>query len=79
MANAGVKKHTVLMCVCVTEMLVSRELVHQDLRGVQQAALEEECKTAARIALDNYNQALVRLHTCANAQMDTQTLTHLLM
>uniref|UniRef100_A0A4W6F1H4 RIB43A-like with coiled-coils protein 1 n=1 Tax=Lates calcarifer TaxID=8187 RepID=A0A4W6F1H4_LATCA len=43
------------------EMLVSRELVHQDLRGVQQAALEEECKTAARIALDNYNQALVRL------------------
>ncbi|XP_018521393.1 RIB43A-like with coiled-coils protein 1 [Lates calcarifer] len=40
------------------EMLVSRELVHQDLRGVQQAALEEECKTAARIALDNYNQAL---------------------
>ncbi|XP_071332277.1 RIB43A-like with coiled-coils protein 1 [Trachinotus anak] len=40
------------------EMLVSRELVHQDLRGVQQAALEEECKKAARIALDNYNRAL---------------------
>ncbi|XP_034732938.1 RIB43A-like with coiled-coils protein 1 [Etheostoma cragini] len=40
------------------EMLVSKELVHQDLRGVQQNALEEECKKAARIALDNYNQAL---------------------
>ncbi|XP_022054951.2 RIB43A-like with coiled-coils protein 1 [Acanthochromis polyacanthus] len=40
------------------EMLLSRELVHQDLRGVQQAALEEECKKAACIALDSYNQAL---------------------
>ncbi|XP_056240551.1 RIB43A-like with coiled-coils protein 1 [Seriola aureovittata] len=40
------------------EMLVSRELVHQDLRGVEQAAQEEEFKKAARIAYDNYNQAL---------------------
>ncbi|XP_008288851.1 RIB43A-like with coiled-coils protein 1 [Stegastes partitus] len=40
------------------EMLLSRELVHKDLRGVQQAALEEECKKAARLALDNYNNAL---------------------
>lgn len=40
------------------EMLMSRELVHQDLRGVQQDTLEEECKKAACIALDNYNQAL---------------------
>ncbi|XP_040915808.1 RIB43A-like with coiled-coils protein 1 [Toxotes jaculatrix] len=40
------------------EMLVSRELMYQDLKGVQQATLEEECKKAARIALDNYNQAL---------------------
>uniref|UniRef100_A0A665X5Y4 RIB43A-like with coiled-coils protein 1 n=1 Tax=Echeneis naucrates TaxID=173247 RepID=A0A665X5Y4_ECHNA len=40
------------------EMLESRELVHRDLREVQQAALEEECKKAACIALDNYNQAL---------------------
>nr|XP_020471523.1 RIB43A-like with coiled-coils protein 1 [Monopterus albus] len=40
------------------EMLQSRKLVHQDLRGVQQAALEEECKKAARIALNNYNRAL---------------------
>ncbi|XP_044066828.1 RIB43A-like with coiled-coils protein 1 isoform X3 [Siniperca chuatsi] len=40
------------------EMLVSKSLVHQDLRGVQLHALEEECKKAARIALDNYNQAL---------------------
>ncbi|XP_022597252.1 RIB43A-like with coiled-coils protein 1 [Seriola dumerili] len=40
------------------EMLVSRELVHQDLRGVEQAAQEEERKKAARIAYDNYNQAL---------------------
>ncbi|XP_042264260.1 RIB43A-like with coiled-coils protein 1 [Thunnus maccoyii] len=40
------------------EMLVSKELVHQDLRWIQQHALEEECKKAARIALDNYNQAL---------------------
>uniref|UniRef100_A0A3Q3K6D4 RIB43A-like with coiled-coils protein 1 n=1 Tax=Monopterus albus TaxID=43700 RepID=A0A3Q3K6D4_MONAL len=42
------------------EMLQSRKLVHQDLRGVQQAALEEECKKAARIALNNYNRALVQ-------------------
>lgn len=47
-------------CVYVTEMLVSKELVHQDLRGVQMCALEEECKKATRIALDNYNQALVQ-------------------
>ncbi|XP_072223543.1 RIB43A-like with coiled-coils protein 1 [Leuresthes tenuis] len=40
------------------EMLVNKELLQQDLRGVQQAALEEESKKAARIALDNYNQAL---------------------
>ncbi|XP_047229352.1 RIB43A-like with coiled-coils protein 1 [Girardinichthys multiradiatus] len=40
------------------EMLVNRELVHQDLRGLQQAAVEEEHKKAARVALDSYNQAL---------------------
>uniref|UniRef100_A0A3P8RT11 RIB43A-like with coiled-coils protein 1 n=1 Tax=Amphiprion percula TaxID=161767 RepID=A0A3P8RT11_AMPPE len=40
------------------EMLLSRELVHQDLRGVEQAALEEECRKAACLALDSYNQAL---------------------
>ncbi|XP_035015589.1 RIB43A-like with coiled-coils protein 1 [Hippoglossus stenolepis] len=40
------------------EMLVSRELVHQDLRGVQQAALEEECQNAIRIAYNDYNRAL---------------------
>ncbi|XP_040048886.2 RIB43A-like with coiled-coils protein 1 [Gasterosteus aculeatus] len=39
-------------------MLVGRELVHQDLRGLQLRALEEECKKAACIALDNYNQSL---------------------
>ena len=56
-------------------MLVSTELVHQDHRGVQQCALEDECKKAARIALDNYNQALVRcMHV--HTQMDTH---HLLM
>lgn len=55
---------------------MSREMVHQDLRGVQQAALEEECKKAARISLDNYNQALVQykhMHT----RMDTYTHTHI--
>ncbi|XP_047439420.1 RIB43A-like with coiled-coils protein 1 [Mugil cephalus] len=40
------------------EILGSRELVHQDLRGAEQAAMEEECRRAARIALNNYNQAL---------------------
>ncbi|XP_036961348.1 RIB43A-like with coiled-coils protein 1 [Acanthopagrus latus] len=40
------------------EMLVSKELVLQDLRGVQLQALEEDCKKAARISLDNYNRAL---------------------
>lgn len=52
-------------------MLVNRELVHQDLRGVHKAALEEECKKAARIALDNYNQALVQYK-----HVHAQTLTH---
>ncbi|XP_019114794.2 RIB43A-like with coiled-coils protein 1 [Larimichthys crocea] len=40
------------------EMLVSKELVRQDLMGVQLRSLEEECKKAERIALDNYNHAL---------------------
>ncbi|KAK5863541.1 hypothetical protein PBY51_000565 [Eleginops maclovinus] len=40
------------------EMIVNKELVLQDLRGVQLHALDEECKKAARMALDNYNQAL---------------------
>ncbi|KAF3696855.1 RIB43A-like with coiled-coils protein 1 [Channa argus] len=40
------------------DLLASKELMHQDLKKVQQAALEEEYKIATRIALDNYNQAL---------------------
>ncbi|XP_074537447.1 RIB43A-like with coiled-coils protein 1 [Halichoeres trimaculatus] len=40
------------------ETLESKELVYQDLVGVQLRTQEEECKKAARIALDNYNQAL---------------------
>lgn len=61
-ANAGVEKHTSddPQIMCVTEMLVSKELVQQDVRGAQQAALEEVCKRASRIALENYNQALVQ-------------------
>lgn len=67
MANAGVKntvwgnsKLQLCVCVCVTEMLASKERLHQDLRGIQMCALEEECKKANRIALDNYNRALVQ-------------------
>lgn len=63
------------MCVCVTEMHASKELVHQDLRGLQLHALEEECKKAARIALDSYNQALVQ-YTHVHTQMDAQMHTH---
>lgn len=60
-------------------MLLSKELLNQDLKGVQQAALEDECKKAVRIALDNYNQALVQ-YTHVRTQMGTQALTpHLLM
>ncbi|CAJ1085234.1 RIB43A-like with coiled-coils protein 1 [Xyrichtys novacula] len=40
------------------EMLVNKMLVYEDLMGVQQRTQEEECKKAARIALDNYNHAL---------------------
>uniref|UniRef100_UPI0037E70A73 RIB43A-like with coiled-coils protein 1 n=1 Tax=Semicossyphus pulcher TaxID=241346 RepID=UPI0037E70A73 len=40
------------------EMLVSKELAYQDLRGVQLLSQEEECKKAARVALDDCNQAL---------------------
>lgn len=57
-------------------MLVSKELVHQDLRGVQLRALEEECKKAARIALDNYNQAMVQYTHVVHTQMDTQMHAH---
>ncbi|XP_034028265.1 RIB43A-like with coiled-coils protein 1 [Thalassophryne amazonica] len=39
------------------EMLVSKELMRQDLKALQLDKLEE-CKRAARIALDNFNQAL---------------------
>ncbi|XP_026224669.1 RIB43A-like with coiled-coils protein 1 [Anabas testudineus] len=46
------------MAIKHREMLLSKELLNQDLKGVQQAALEDECKKAVRIALDNYNQAL---------------------
>ncbi|XP_075947075.1 RIB43A-like with coiled-coils protein 1 [Anarhichas minor] len=45
------------------EMLASKELVHQDRTGLQLRALEEECKKAARIALDNYNHALAAERT----------------
>lgn len=77
MANAGVTNITVgdFQLVCVTEMLVSKDLVHQDLRGVQLHALEEECKKATRIGLDNYNQALVQ-YMHVHTQMDTQMYTH---
>ncbi|XP_029011416.1 RIB43A-like with coiled-coils protein 1 [Betta splendens] len=47
-----------LMRIKHRETLQSKELMHQDLMDVHQAALEEECKKAARLALDNYNQAL---------------------
>ncbi|KAM4609647.1 RIB43A-like with coiled-coils protein 1 [Polymixia lowei] len=40
------------------EVLIGKELVHQDLRAVQLDALEDECKKAASIALSNYNHAL---------------------
>ncbi|KAM9341913.1 RIB43A-like with coiled-coils protein 1 [Pholidichthys leucotaenia] len=40
------------------EILASRELLHQGLRGIQQATLQEELRKGSRIALDNYNQAL---------------------
>ncbi|XP_064813687.1 RIB43A-like with coiled-coils protein 1 [Oncorhynchus masou masou] len=39
------------------ELLKGKELVQQDLRAVQLDALEEECKRAGRIALNNYNHA----------------------
>lgn len=75
-ANAGVEKHTSddLQIMCVTEMLASKELVQQDARGAQQAALEEVCKRATRIALENYNQALVQ-YMCAltDGQTDMHT------
>ncbi|KAM9855224.1 RIB43A-like with coiled-coils protein 1 [Aulostomus maculatus] len=35
-----------------------KEMVHQDQWWQQQHTLEEECKKATRIALDNYNRAL---------------------
>lgn len=59
-------------------MLLSTELMHQDLKGVQQAALEEECRRGSRIALNNYNQALVQ-YMHVHTQMDTQVLTHHLL
>lgn len=46
--------------MCVLEMHVNKEVVHQDLKAVRLFALEEESKKAARIALDNYNLAMVQ-------------------
>uniref|UniRef100_A0A3P8UIU2 RIB43A-like with coiled-coils protein 1 n=1 Tax=Cynoglossus semilaevis TaxID=244447 RepID=A0A3P8UIU2_CYNSE len=40
------------------ENVRTREVMHEDLRNVQQAALVEECRRATRVALDNYNRAL---------------------
>ncbi|XP_051961229.1 RIB43A-like with coiled-coils protein 1 [Xyrauchen texanus] len=39
------------------ELLTNRELVENDLRGVQLDALEEECKRSARTALSRFHQA----------------------
>lgn len=64
--------------VCVTERIAGEELLRQDLRWRQQHALEEECNKAARIALDNYNQALVQ-YIHVHSQMDTQMSTHHLL
>lgn len=61
------------LCVCFIAMLVGRELVHQDLRGLQLRALEEECKKAACIALDNYNQSLVQYIRVHNAHTHRHT------
>lgn len=71
-AKAGVEKHTSddPQIMCVTEMLASKELVQQDVRGAQQAALEEVCKRASHIALENYNQALVQ-YTDGQTDMHT--------
>lgn len=60
----------------VAEMLVSKELVHQDCQGLQLRALEEECKKAARVALDSYNQALVQYTHLHNAHTDGHTDAH---
>lgn len=57
-------------------MLVSKELVHQDCRGLQLRAREEECKKAARLALNNYNQALVQYTRVHNAHTDGHTDAH---
>ncbi|XP_056154960.1 RIB43A-like with coiled-coils protein 1 [Lampris incognitus] len=40
------------------ELLIDKELVHQDLRAVQLDVLEVECKKAMHFALNNYNRAL---------------------
>lgn len=66
MANAPVEKqgedvHELIVCViCVTDMLVSKELLQQDFRRLQLHAQEEERKKATLRAVSNYNEALVR-------------------
>lgn len=67
MANTPVKKqegedvHILIICVIyITEMLESKQLVHQDFRRLQMHEQEEECRKAALIAVNNYNKALVQ-------------------
>lgn len=67
MVNVPVEKqggeNVCILIICVisvTAMLVSKELVHQDLRRLQIHAQEEEWKKAALIAVNNYNEALVQ-------------------
>lgn len=43
-------------------------MVHQASAEVQQATLKEESKKAERLALNNYNQALVQ-NTCVQTRL----------
>lgn len=59
--QGGGDVHTLIICVIsVAAMLVSKDIVHQDLKRLQIHAQEEECKKAALIAVNNYNKALVQ-------------------
>lgn len=64
------------VCVCVTEMLISKEMEYQDFRGVKLRGLEEKCKKAAQITLVNYNQALVQYKACSHTDGHKHTHTH---
>lgn len=54
------KEFSITVYTCATDMLEEQELLHQNQEQLHKAAMEEERRKAARIALHSFNQAQVQ-------------------